>query len=183
MLTLPDAAIGAIGAAVIAGLVSLLGLIVSKEQKTSEFRQAWIDALRNELSMLITHANAIHGASIAQSASLRDAWNDVREDFVGINMAAAKIRLRLNPAEDRSRAVLQTIEEIEKILTPGNKIDHKPLNKIEKRLVDEANLVLKDEWKRVKGGEISYRIAKYLAAIVVIASLVAIFVYFFQLFL
>ena len=46
---IPSVAVGAVVAALIAGTVSLLGLIISKEQKTSEFRQAWIDALRNDL--------------------------------------------------------------------------------------------------------------------------------------
>ena len=45
MFGIPDQAIGAIAAALIAGLISLLGLIISKEQKVSDFRQAWIDAL------------------------------------------------------------------------------------------------------------------------------------------
>ena len=52
MLNLPDVAIGTMIAAFIAGLVSLLSLIISKEQKVSEFRQAWIDALRAEISSL-----------------------------------------------------------------------------------------------------------------------------------
>lgn len=52
MIAIPPVAIGAIGAALIAATVSLLGLIISKEQKTSEFRQAWIDALRSDLGSL-----------------------------------------------------------------------------------------------------------------------------------
>ena len=62
MTVLPDIAVGAIGAALIAGVVSLLGLVISKEQKVSEFRQAWIDALRSDVASLISHVNAIHGA-------------------------------------------------------------------------------------------------------------------------
>ena len=42
--------IGVITAALIAGFFSLLNLIVSKEQKVSEFRQQWIDSLRQELA-------------------------------------------------------------------------------------------------------------------------------------
>jgi hypothetical protein len=40
MFGLPKEAAGAIFAALIAGLISLLGLIISKEQKISEFRRA-----------------------------------------------------------------------------------------------------------------------------------------------
>src|SRR5690606_14295723 len=95
----PPLAIGAIVAALITGLVSFLGLIISKENKVSEFRQDWINSLRSELADLISHANAIHGAGVAASGSAGDMWNVVREDFVGINQAAANIRLRLNPRE------------------------------------------------------------------------------------
>jgi len=63
MVHVPDAAIGAVVAALIAGIVSLLGLIISKEQKTSEFRQAWIDALRCDLTAFLTQINAIHDAT------------------------------------------------------------------------------------------------------------------------
>lgn len=89
MPVIPDIAIGAIAAALIAGLVSLLGLIISKEQKTSEFRQAWIDALRKELSAVIAHTNAIYGANAASLGTLAELWKDVRDDYVGINEATA----------------------------------------------------------------------------------------------
>jgi hypothetical protein len=46
--------LGPIVAAVIAGAVAFLASVFSKEQKTSEFRQAWIDSLRNDLSELIS---------------------------------------------------------------------------------------------------------------------------------
>ena len=42
--------VGVILAALIGGFFSLISLIISKEQKTSEFRQQWIDSLRQEIS-------------------------------------------------------------------------------------------------------------------------------------
>jgi hypothetical protein len=39
-----------ISAALIAGYFSFVTLINSKEQKTSEFRQNWIDSLRNDIA-------------------------------------------------------------------------------------------------------------------------------------
>lgn len=62
-MQIPDAAVGAVTAALIAGIISLLGLIISKEQKTSEFRQAWIDALRADLTAYLTQVNAINDAT------------------------------------------------------------------------------------------------------------------------
>ncbi len=168
---IPDVAIGAIVAALIAGLVSLLNLIISKEQKVSDFRQAWIDELRSDIARLITHANAIHGSLSVGWSQAADAWRDVRGDYIGINEAAGKIRLRLNPKEVASLKILRTVEELEKIL--GTRLEapsHADLNAIEKRLVDEANIVLKSEWNRVKRGEPIYRAAKYTALAVVAAS-------------
>lgn len=124
MLPIPDVAIGAIVAALIAGLVSLLGLVISKEQKTSEFRQAGIDALRTELSAVIAHTNAIYGANTANFGTLTDLWGDVRDNYVGLNEATASIRLRLNPKEPHAQAVLARIEELEAYLAPGQSIHH-----------------------------------------------------------
>lgn len=162
MLELPDIAIGAISAAIIASFFSFLGLIISKEQKTSEFRQAWIDALRSEIAQLISSANAIHGAMKSQRfESSASAWSVVRDDFVTINEATAKIRLRLNPNEELSKAVLAKIEEIEGLLVPGAYPDYSELNQKEKELVSQASALLKEEWRRVKKGEATYRAAKW----------------------
>ena len=180
MTTLPDVAVGAIVAALIAGLVSLLGLIISKEQKTSEFRQAWIDALRSELSAVIAHANAIHGAGAARLETPAELWKVVRVDFVGINEATAKIRLRLNPKEPQATTVLATIEALEQLLAPGQSMDYAQINAIEKRLVKEAQVLLKEEWRRVQAGESTYRIARFTALAISAASVVALTAFSFS---
>lgn len=180
MASIPDVAVGAITAALIAGIVSLLGLIVSKEQKISDFRQAWIDGLRSEIALLITHANAIHGSLSVGWTNIADAWKDIRVDYVGINEAAGRIRLRLNPKEPASLEILKTIEELENILKPSLQApDYVKLNVVEKRLVKETNYVLKSEWRRVKRGEYVYQIAKYAAlSVVVIAIIISVFFIF-----
>ena len=45
--------IGGFVAALIAAAVAFVGLVVSKEQKVSEFRQVWIYRLRRDLSRFI----------------------------------------------------------------------------------------------------------------------------------
>jgi hypothetical protein len=178
MLGLPDIAVGAVSAALIAGLVSLLGLIVSKEQKVSEFRQAWIDALRAELSSLIAHANAIHGANMAGFANSSEAWKVVRADFVGINEAAARIRLRLNSKESEAVAVLSQLERLEQLLAPETtKIDYLQLNTAEKELVSVAQVVLKQEWLRVRRGEQVFRVARFAALCVCAACVIALIIF------
>ena len=184
MIELPPLAIGAIVAALITGLISLLGLIISKEQKVSEFRQDWIDALRSELAALISHANAIHGAKTATlmakttafPGDAGDTWARVRLDFVGINEAVAKIRLRLNPKEKESIDVLNQIDALEQALAPNKSIHYSNLNKLEKELVAKAQVVLKKEWRRVQKGERVYQIAKYFAIAILSAGIVALIV-------
>jgi hypothetical protein len=175
-IEIPTVAVGAITAALIAGVVSLLGLIVSKEQKVSDFRQAWIDGLRSEIASLISHANAIHGSSSIRGSNtgsdLADFWKNIHSDYVDLNDAIYKIRLRLNPQESPSLKILRTIDEIEKIIAPARNIDHVTLTSYETRLVQETNTVLKSEWNRVKSGEIVYKVSKYVALIVVISCVV-----------
>lgn len=170
LIELPAIAIGAISAAIIASFFSFLGLIIAKEQKTSEFRQAWIDSLRDEITQLIASANAIHGAMTSQKLeSTASAWSVVRADFVAINEAAAKVRLRLNPNEKLSKGILAKIEEIEVLLSPGGYPDYTELNQKEKELVSKASALLKDEWRRVKQGETTYRVAKWGVGLAMLA--------------
>lgn len=176
MNELPPLAIGAIVAALITGLLSLLGLIISKEHKVSEFRQDWINSLRSELASLISHANAIHGAGAAALGSEADIWKVVRYDFVGINLAAANIRLRLNPKEKEAKAVLEKIENLEKLLEPGRSMDYSEMNRVEKELVAEAQMLLKNEWMRVRRGEAAYRFSKAAAFIIVLGGLFSLMV-------
>jgi len=74
MFGLPIELAGTIVAAVIAAIISLLGLIISKENKVSEFRQAWIDSLREEIAAVITHAHAVHGAYLAKFPDNSALW-------------------------------------------------------------------------------------------------------------
>ena len=173
MTVLPDIAVGAIGAALIAGVVSLLGLVISKEQKVSEFRQAWIDALRSDVASLISHVNAIHGAIQAGFGDPRQMWQHARQDFIGANSATANIRLRLNPSEEQCKEVLRLVSELEREMAVGRMPDHaRWLDAMEHELVASAQVSLKAEWMRVRKGEIVYRVAKAIAAFAMLAGVV-----------
>lgn len=56
-------AAGAVLAAVIAGAFSSLSLVMSKEQKVSEFRQDWINSLREDICKFVSaivHLSAVY---------------------------------------------------------------------------------------------------------------------------
>ena len=46
-------------AAIVGGFFSFVSLVSSKEQKVSEFRQEWIDGLRDDLSVFFSSARAL----------------------------------------------------------------------------------------------------------------------------
>jgi hypothetical protein len=110
MINIPDVAIGATIAALIAGIVSLLGLIISKEQKTSEFRQAWVDALRSDLTGFLTQINAIHDATRVKYADHAKKVETLSPLYIPLNTSTFNILLRLNPNEDRCKRLLAAME-------------------------------------------------------------------------
>ena len=75
--------------AVIAALVSLLGLIISKENRISDFRQAWIDALRAEIVGLIARAYDLNRSRCSPGSQ------PGRTDMLHLEQALAQIDMRL----------------------------------------------------------------------------------------
>lgn len=46
----------------IATAVTLIGILITNQAKVSEFRQLWINALRDDAATLISHTLIVHGA-------------------------------------------------------------------------------------------------------------------------
>lgn len=101
-------AIATVIAALIAGVFSFVNLTLSKEQKTSEFRQAWIDRLREDLAAFFAAARAF-----ARASELVHQYGSDYKDKVSLPVGEQKIgelrheaaetyyriKLRLNPDE------------------------------------------------------------------------------------
>lgn len=167
---LPDVAIGSVAAALIAAVISFVGLVISKENKTSEFRQAWIDSLRAELASMIANLNAIRGAAAAESWSKEGFFTATRELFVGANVASTAIRLRLNPNEPECKAVLLKLSELEKFMH-AVPFDIPACRNCEDQLIASAHVLLKKEWARVRRGEWTFALAKWGGFIVAMVIL------------
>jgi hypothetical protein len=156
----------AIIAAIITGVVSFLSLITSKEQSVSEHRQQWIDALRKDIAIIVGRVIAIHAESIIKQ---KDDQNElaarVKADFTGFNRVIVRIRLRLNPNEatgkegPATRAVLTALDELESIFGSA-KPRFDLLQPLIKTLVDNSQVILKENWNRVRDGEPIYQKAK-----------------------
>lgn len=169
--------IGAITAAVIAGLFSYLSLVLSKEQKLSEFRQSWIDGLRDDLSSYIA---AIHSVEYldhtyrwqhGENLKLVDLATAIREPHMKAAISFSHIILRLNPGDKSApqQDLVRVLQEARQAFIDRNYSE--ACSKFPE-LREKAQLVLKAEWERVKSGEPTYRWSKRITLLVLAAALV-----------
>jgi hypothetical protein len=138
----------AIEAGLIATGITLLGILITNQAKVSEFRQKWIDALRDDAAALITHTFVIHAAT-------KD--DDLDESFVQVHQTTARIRLRLNPKERKTEAVVAAMNEMRDANHAETPVEHGAMNQRVDAFTNAVQDVLKAEWKRVKFGEPLYK--------------------------
>ena len=153
--------------ALISALIALLSLIISKEQKISEFRQEWINSLRNDISDLLSLANRMAMEAdvfkeiteidgVPKLADIRNSISDIVSDAYP---AYYRISLNLNPKEHSE--LLNLIDELEKTLSNSKLLtDPNKFTELCGKLNDEARITLKKEWVRVKKGEPIYQLTK-----------------------
>lgn len=161
----------AIAAALIAALAATFGLVLTKENKISEFRQIWISELRTLLtgySSLMSALNALgDGAEESYEQKIKD-----------ISRFTSEIKLRLNygnPSEDEKLLLEKAFLLAGKIYDPQDKF------LLAVKEFDAASFtVLKGEWERVKKGEYKYRICLHSCIFILSLSMVltCIYVYF-----
>lgn len=177
--------LAAILVALIAAAASLVATTLSKEQKVSEFRQAWINELRSELAAFLSSARAFaramaardrHGSATDDAAKVpftKERLGDIRataaESFY-------RIKLRLNPNETDHSELLRLLSQAigsQNTLLEGTGSTHEEVLAAVDRAADFAPQVLKAEWNRVKDGERPYRVVRASAAWVVAVALLA----------
>ncbi|MES2632269.1 MAG: hypothetical protein V4669_04815 [Pseudomonadota bacterium] len=179
--------LGPVVAACIAAIVSFLALVISKEQKTSEFRQAWIDGLRGDLTEFAANLRRLEAQPTfvdlraITGSTLRDAievGNEraLRPDFFAENrlrllQSRYAIRLRLNPTEPDGVVLLAQVDKALEVYYSSGGVEGELDN-----LMALAQPFLKKEWERVKSGEPVFRgsviAAKWLAACLGSAALI-----------
>jgi hypothetical protein len=189
------AALAAIIAAIVAGLFSLLGLLIAKENKISDFRQAWIDSLRNEIAdfasavTILCHAEPMN----LSGAPALDYLETMLPTFDKAVNAQMRIRLRVNPKETSPEhkrcndALLLKMQDIQDIVneaapaTVSSKVKEELYTKAAdfvRELDGVAAPVLKLEWERVKRGELLYVISRWITiGFIAIAILTGVYVF------
>ena len=169
----PDIAIGAIAAALIGAIISLVGLIVAKEGKVSEFRQAWIDSLRTELSTFLASVNAVADARGLTFKDSRDRYETLQPSYDKLNETYYLIALRLNSKENESGKLKDCMVEISQSIMDPDNFDFVKFEEDRVKFINISNSLLKSEWNRVKHGEPVYRSARILATLATLALVVA----------
>jgi hypothetical protein len=178
--------VGAITAALIAGIVSLVNMMIAKDQKITEFRQAWINSVREQVAKMVAHATTLPfaGRLIDYADSKSKPVQSMGEDPVSEQVdrmldlakqkselmdAYNKVLLFLNPAENRK--LVSQLAALASAGTIGSKTDQSKINALACDLLTETQVMLKKEWKRVKRGEWVYRSTKYTIAALVLVLL------------
>ena len=167
-------------AALIAGAMSLASLITSKEQKVSEFRQQWIDGLREDLASWFGGARAMVRAHqeaqvLGVGATHAIAQSTVSDIRYNQGVKRYRIQLRLHKGEVEHEELQRLMEKasarISKFLQ-SNYVEGSLLEWSEQandalKVVDMGAKysmdVLKVEWERVKAGEKNFQLTKRVA--------------------
>jgi hypothetical protein len=149
--------IGVIVAAIIGGGITFIVTVLAKDQKTSEFRQEWIDALRNDLAEMISLFSVLSDTFRLMSKAGRtedEIFKKLTENndiFCKLEMVNARIKLRINPTEHKK--LLNAILRLREYIGSEQKGNSKIADGLVDEMVKESQVVLKNEWNRVKRGE------------------------------
>lgn len=186
-MSIPDTfypAIAVFLSGLIAGYFNYANTINSKEAKISEFRQAWIDALRQEVSAYISSVRTLatsleaykkkcHDINLTEVCEERASplikinelsseqranfINDNKDLYQTITENYHKIQLRINPEETAQGKLYYDF-----MFSVNSSYQNSHLEEIDLMLNDLESIVkhgavaLKFEWERVKEGEPSY---------------------------
>ncbi len=159
--------LAAVSAALIAGYFSFVSLVNSKEQKTSEFRQNWIDSLRNEISEFVSSVYYLEFYYQQDSDRTHSEFvKGIKEVRLKYASAGTAILLRVN--ENERNKYLKVVNDdflqcLLEVMDVVNKGDYTEGTKRCNRLIDKSKPLLKEEWRRVKAGEITYKVIKYFS--------------------
>ena len=153
---------GAIIAALIAGFIAFIGMVITKENKVSEFRQEWIKELRELIARLFYLYGFIRADSELTSKEKKEKNNEINEVIASIN-------LHLNhgnksPSEEKLQSAIFA-------LNGGVESGVTKMTPYFDELLKCSHLVLKEEWERVKKGEKSYVLIKDILFIIAFFSL------------
>lgn len=157
--------------ALIAVFASFIGLIISKEQKISEFRQAWINTLRDDISKFIGQIDKVKKLVLINKAASEDKKEETSNNVIlgstEMRELQSKIALLINPKENKHTEMIDLLDTM--ILN----IMQQQENRMNiKTLTELSQQILKEEWDRVKKGEPIFKFFKWAFGITTVGVII-----------
>lgn len=174
--------IGTVAAALVAGGIARANLIASKETKISEFRQTWIDSLREDLAALFSNTRTLTRAVQEFRAHQPESPDKFQIDQAkipevrhGVAETYHRIRLRLNQKQQDHKELLSLLSAM--MAAQQTYMNNKDGDVAEaigavERAAEYAEGVLKSEWETVKAGEPAYKAAVRTTTFTLVGSLI-----------
>lgn len=167
------APIGVVSAALIAGSLAFVGLITTKESKVSEFRQKWINDLRDEIAAfassvdtLMEHISKDNWGSMKDRTAMMHSKLEHSELYNKFEQSRISIILRINEFEkDKFQRVTNKlfVRQINRISTTFERGNFLKTRELIVGLIPLSKKILKHEWNRARDGERWYLSAKTFA--------------------
>lgn len=155
-----------LAAAVFVGWSARSGLVASKENKVSEFRQLWINSLRDELKTLLACARVVIRSAQEQrngpveNKSMEFTPSKIQDIRYKFAESFHAIELRLNPDQEDHNELIRLLNSVKNqtqaFISDNSATPALSINAIELSVKQGAK-VLKSEWITVKTGELAYR--------------------------
>jgi hypothetical protein len=166
--------LGAATAAILTGLFNLTNLIISKENKVSDFRQKWLDEFREEMGKLLGGVETLlrlveHMVQPCSKGLSDEKLTEFRSKHEGryleLNEMRYRVLLRLNPKE---HVGLQTNlnKLIDAFYGPCDNLEE--IRKFQDAVVAEMQRILKDTWEYVKKGEKTFQLLRKILSFILI---------------
>lgn len=181
-------ALATLAAAFVAGGIARSNLIVSKESKISEFRQAWVGELRENLSSLFSAVRLLARAVEEERDTQNGNGNNpkfhfMQEKIVEARHSSAELKYRIGLLLDSKQdshvelqRLLGVMMEVQQTYLMGeNNADINPVFDAVERAHKLGTAVVAQEWETVRQGEPEYRNAvKRVDSVLLVAGILMI---------
>jgi len=155
---IPDTIYVAFG--VIAG--ALITTMLSRGTTVSGYRQAWINSVRDNFSLLLSNLDIYFEAIIEKIDTMND--DGIKKETAAKRSDALhqvhKIKLFLNKAEKEHKDIIEDINSL--IEAIGQKLDRDSYTEQRNTLTTSMQNILKTEWNRVRDGEFLWKAKKLI---------------------
>ena len=150
---------GAILTAIIGASAATIGVVVAKDTKVSEFRQQWIDGLRQDIAKLCSTSVALYHGNVRSALKQRvPELPGVDTDALveEANNLGYRIRLRLDKRKRHSQELITALDALVHLATHAQE-PFSVTNQRVQAVLDKTDVVLEAAWTSVKKGEPRFR--------------------------